>query len=597
MALSGSVTTSEYEGRSVTFKWSATQSVDANTSSISWSLVGSGSGGGWVVVSELRVKCDGVQRYYRSSSNHTDCYQGTVLATGNFTISHNADGTKSFPILIEAGIYNWAINCSGSGTAVLNTIPRASSVSCGSFTLGSAGTITISRASSAFKHTLTYHFGDVKGTIVTKTSQTSVSWTPPLSLANQIPSAVQGKGTIICTTYSGDTNIGTKTCGFTASVPSSVKPGVPSITAAEATSGLASKFGFFIQNHSRLKVTTSASGSYGSTIKTIKVSFDGVNYTGSPVTTNVCRNSGSKTITVTVTDSRGRMNSATKSVSITAYSPPKINALTVYRARDSSGTEDPMNGTYCYAKVSYTITPLNSKNNKSAYVRFKLHTASSYSSWWSNSSAYSYNSHISKNGFTTDSQYDIKLTVSDYFGTAEAVVTLPTAAVIMDFRETGKGVAIGKVSESDIFEVAFPARFANTLTAVNGSSDMNVVSEIVGIKNRLSAVYVTAKGTKNGWTYYKLSDGNMLAFAHKTGSVKHYTTQNGFYGFNAWITLPFTMADTNYEVFESWKISNGFTIQCGCSGKSKTQAQILALSNISGTASYTLELCVFGKTA
>lgn len=548
-----------------------------------------------MVVSELRVTCDGVQRYYRDSSNHTDCYQGTVLATGTFTVSHNADGTKSFPISIEAGIYNWAINRSGSGTAALNTIPRASSVSCGSFTLGSAGTINISRASSAFTHTLTYQFGSQTGTIVTKTSQTSVSWTPPLSLASQIPNALSGTGTITCTTYSGNTNIGTKACSFTASVPASVKPGTPTITIEEATSGLASKFGFFIQNHSKLKVTTSASGSYGSTIKTIKTTFDGVSYTGSPVTTNVCRNSGTRTLTVTVTDSRGRTNSATKSVSITAYSPPKINALTVYRARDSSGTEDPMNGTYCYARVSYTITPLSNKNTKSATVRFKLHAASSYSSWWVNRSAYSYDSHIAKSGFSTDSQYDVKLTVSDYFGKAEAVVTLPTAAVIMDFRATGKGVAIGKVSESDIFEVALPAQFSKTLTAMNGSSVMDIVSEIVEIKSRLSAVYVTETGTRNGWRYYKLSDGNMLAFLHQTGNVTHYATVNGFYGFTTSITLPFKMLNTDYEAFSNFKISNGFSIQCGCAGKSTTSAQVLALSSLSGTVPYILEFCLFGK--
>ena len=96
MALSGSVTTTSHTGRSVTLNWNATQNISNNTSTLSWELVGSGSGIGWVVVSELRVTINGTQEYYRNSSNHTNCYQGTVLASGTKTLTHNSDGTKSF---------------------------------------------------------------------------------------------------------------------------------------------------------------------------------------------------------------------------------------------------------------------------------------------------------------------------------------------------------------------------------------------------------------------------------------------------------------------------------------------------------------------
>lgn len=124
MALSGSVTTSSSSNRSVTVNWSATQDIAKNQSTISWEIVGSGSNTGWVRVSELRLKIDGSQEFYRDSSHHTDCYQGTVLASGTKTLKHGNDGKKSFSISIEAGIYQWAINCSGSGSFTLNNIPR-----------------------------------------------------------------------------------------------------------------------------------------------------------------------------------------------------------------------------------------------------------------------------------------------------------------------------------------------------------------------------------------------------------------------------------------------------------------------------------------
>ena len=72
MALSGSVTTGAYKNHSGTLNWAATQNVATNTSTISWSLVGSGTTSGYVVVAELRVKFNGVEVYYRSPDNRTN---------------------------------------------------------------------------------------------------------------------------------------------------------------------------------------------------------------------------------------------------------------------------------------------------------------------------------------------------------------------------------------------------------------------------------------------------------------------------------------------------------------------------------------------
>ena len=129
MALSGRVTTTSKEGRSVTLKWSATQSIPANKSTVSWTLEGSGSASGYVIVGELRVTINGKQAYYRSSDNHTNCYVGTRLASGSVDIAHANDGTKTFAIKVEAGIYNWSINSTGSGSFTLDKIPRYATAS------------------------------------------------------------------------------------------------------------------------------------------------------------------------------------------------------------------------------------------------------------------------------------------------------------------------------------------------------------------------------------------------------------------------------------------------------------------------------------
>ena len=191
----------------------------------------------------FKAVINGTTVYSSSTDNRIQLKNGTVVASGSLTIAHNSDGTKSFNLSCEAGVYTYAVSVSASGTHTLNTIPRASSVTATSVNMGSATTITISRASSSFTHTLTYAFGNSTGTITTKTTSTSVSWTPALTLANQIPSTTSGTCTITCDTYNGSSKIGTKTCTLTLTVPSSVKPTISSLTAARVDGSVPAAWG------------------------------------------------------------------------------------------------------------------------------------------------------------------------------------------------------------------------------------------------------------------------------------------------------------------------------------------------------------------
>lgn len=154
MASSGSITTNEVEGRSLTLSWTlSSQSVEKNTSTISWTLSGSGSASGYVKSGGFKAVINGVTVYSVSTDNRIELRNGTTVASGNATIAHNADGTKSFSLSCEAGIYTYAISATASGTHTLTTIPRASTISASNVDMGSATTITITRASSSFTHT------------------------------------------------------------------------------------------------------------------------------------------------------------------------------------------------------------------------------------------------------------------------------------------------------------------------------------------------------------------------------------------------------------------------------------------------------------
>lgn len=465
MALSGSVTTSSSSGRSVTLSWTATQSVANNTSTISWTLKGSGSAGGWVVVSEIRVKIAGTQVYYRNSSNHTNCYQGTQLASGSLTVSHSSDGSKTFSVSVEAGIYQWAINCSGSSSFTLNTIPRASSISWGSGNSTTAGVtdgaiINISRASSSFTHTITYTFGKASGTICTKTSSTTVKWTIPMSLLNQIPSATSGTGTLTCTTYSGSTAVGTSTLKLTVVAPSSVKPTISSasVTIDNSANSVIKGWGLYVVGYSKAKITAAASGSYGSTVSSFTISGgysttqsgSSLSYTGSEFTS-----SGSKTFNVVAKDSRGRSSDSESAGTITvyAYSNPSITALTVRRSSS--------NAKKIIVRANWSFASVNSKNSATATLYYKK----SSSSGWTTYGTISRNTDITlTTEFAEEYSYNFKLIVKDAVGnSAQEESFISTIDVLLDFRAGGKGLGIGKIAESDSMEVALDAKFMGTV--------------------------------------------------------------------------------------------------------------------------------------
>lgn len=455
MATSGSITTNASQGRSLTLSWTlSSQSVADNYSNISWKLKGDGSASGWVMAGGFKAVINGTTVYSTSTDSRIKLYSGTTVASGTAKINHNSDGTKSFSLSCEAGIYSYAVNCTASGTHTLTTIPRASSVSASSVTMGSATTISISRASSSFTHTLTYKFGNTSGTIATKTSSTSVSWTPPVSLASQIPSAVSGTCTITCTTYNGSTSIGSKTCTLTLTVPSSVVPTIGSLTATRVDGDVPSSWGIYVQSKSKATITiTGAAGSYGSTISSYSITGGGYSGTGSSLTTGFLNASGTITFTAKVTDSRGRTSAAkTVSISVIAYSQPKFNSYLTQRCLSDGTLND--EGTYAKATVSYSYASCSSKNIVTRSIYYKKSTETA---WTNANTAFSSGTAITfgSGNLSSEYSYDIKYTIADQFHSISVYDVVTTAAVVMDFKAGGKGVAIGKVSEfDDTFEVS-----------------------------------------------------------------------------------------------------------------------------------------------
>lgn len=356
-------------------------------------------------------------------------------------------------------------------TVALYTIPRKSSCSMSATNLGSTGTISISRASSSFTHTLTYTFGNATGTIATKTSSTSVSWTPSLTLANQIPNSTSGTVTITCSTYNGITLIGSTTCTATLSVPGSVIPTMTSLTATRVDGTVPSSWGIYVQTKSKATLTINgAAGRYGSTISAYSITGGGFSGTGSSLTTGFLNTSGTITFTAKVKDSRGRWSAEkTVSISVVAYSPPTFTNYLTQRC-NSSGTIT-TNGTYGRGLINFTYASCSSNNTITTAVAYKRSTESSYTTTsvtFSSGTAFIFGG----GNMSTDYSYDIRYTLTDAFGSIIVVDSLSTASVLMDFKAGGTGIGVGKVAETDnLLDVGMNAKFRGTVSGKVASLD------------------------------------------------------------------------------------------------------------------------------
>lgn len=372
------------------------------------------------------------------------------------TVNHRADGTGSISVRtsLATGISAGTIKKEASLT--LTTIPRATkpTVSASSIDMGGSITISTPRAASGFTHDLAYKFAGSDYVSIATGVGTSYSWKVP-DLASQIPNAVSGTVTVRCITKNGSTTIGTETVSFTAKVPSSVIPTVSTVTHSEATSGLAAQFRAYVRNKSTLAVKITAAGAKGSTIKEYQAVLDGKTYTTASFTSALLTSSGTLSLRVRVKDSRGRW-SEYKIVDVTVqpYSTPKIAAFSAYRC-DADGNADD-EGQYIAVTYQYSVSPVGANmNTASMAINYKRSDATSYTNLLTSTALSASTTSKPKTVvFSTDYQYDLQMTLTDWFGgtPVTANTLLPTAAVIMDFRANGKGLGFGKVSEHDGIE-------------------------------------------------------------------------------------------------------------------------------------------------
>ena len=472
MATSGTIQQAIRTGYRIQIAWTVdSQSVANNTSTVTAKVQLVSTGSSYTINSSASksgsLTINGT-KYTFSFTASLSGNQTKTLFTKTVTISHASDGTKTCAFSATCGInvtlsgtYYGDVTASGNGT--FNTIARASTISSVTSSVAVNGTnavtVAITRASSSFTHTVVFTFGSYSQTVTGV--GTSTSYAIPTSWLNAIPNATSGTAKVTVTTYSGSTKIGSAVSkNFTLTVPASVVPSISSVAVADTTTHQTT-FGNMVQNKSKPKFTITAVGSLGSTIKSYKTEFEGKSYTGATPTASTITKSGTASAKITVTDSRGRTATTTKTWTVVAYAVPKIISFQGFRCL-ADGTEN-YEGTHVSAAVNFSISSVNEKNSASYTIEYKPQSGTTWTALTSGS-VYALNTNIvSASGqFSVDSSYNIRLVVKDSFTTVTSIFEIPTAFTLLDFNASGRGVAFGKVSEkTEGVEFALPTFFSH----------------------------------------------------------------------------------------------------------------------------------------
>ena len=489
---SGSFELSGSQSMKAKVYWSELYDTDTNTSvvSVDVKIISGSTGSGYLYYLNGTVSVNGTAVISMSSTAGShNCYaaygQEANINAGSSayssppwssgSITHDSDGAKSVSISLNISGYELngkgasGFSISGSSTVALTTIPRASAISsAGNVTLGNKCSVKWTPLSTSFRYKLKFSLDGWSYTTEainpgTTSAYTYTGYTIPLDVADYISSTSKtGSMTVALYTYSDTAcsnmigSISTKT--FTVTIPenASTKPSV-SMTGVPVSS-LSSPFSdMFIQGMSKFQATITASGKYGASIASQKLTIEGKSY-GAPYISGFIASSGDVTVKASVTDSRGFTGEVQKTITVIPYQKPKLlpgaGESGIICARcDASGslTES---GTYLkiVAGRSYSKVTADDAQNNFCEIRYRyrLESANTFSDWItllekSDISADTVNSGAIANVVASaQSTYVVQLGVADDVGEADAIqFIIPTDFVTIDCPDAYAGRRMG----------------------------------------------------------------------------------------------------------------------------------------------------------
>lgn len=375
-----------------------------------------------------------------------------------------------------------------SGTVSAKTLGGAVLLSCGSFS-ADAATVSLSLRVTVYNAAYTNYI-TIKNGSTTYLSLAGRIWSAGTAnrtitltsserttLLNAMASVKAFTATIELVTKSGSAQIGSaSTCTCTVSTSASNSgPTLSGFTFADSystTTAITDNDQVLIQDYSRLTVTPgTAAARNGASIVSYSAVCSGVtksNTTGAALSLGTIDTSGTRDITLTVTDSRGYTASVTQSVTVVPYSKPRVSSVSLRRTND---IETEMQLVFNGSISPITVDGTQKNSLLYARYRYKLTSASSYNSYTSilgsvtaTSSSFSF-SNLELCNLDSESSYDFHLQIRDQLNSLTSldlyfVVSQGTPLVAL----RKKMVGINTPSPETALHVVGDTRIEGTLT-------------------------------------------------------------------------------------------------------------------------------------
>lgn len=405
-----------------------------------------------------------IWQYSTNGGSTWTTFSTTASTSASVTLSSLSPNTNYTVKVRARRQYNQVYGTSGSSTvktlggAVVNSV---NTVTADNTTVSITINVTVYEAS--YTNTLVLKNGGTtiltisglswsKGTANRTVTLTSAQRTTLLNAMASIKSFI---GTFAVSSYSGSTQIGS-TSSKTATVLTTATNSAPTIsgfTYADSyttTKNLTGNDQLFVQDYSTLKVTPgTATAKNGASISNYTASCNGLsasNSTGSAITVGKIAKSGSVTVTLTVTDSRGYTAETSQTVTVIPYAKPKISSITLRRTND---IESEMQLKFSGSISAVTVD--GTQKNSVVYVRYryKKTSESSYGSYTSiysgttkSGTSFSY-SNLELCNLDANSSYDFHLQIQDKLyslSSLDLYFTVPQGTPLIALRKKKVGI-------------------------------------------------------------------------------------------------------------------------------------------------------------
>ena len=366
----------------------------------------------------------------------------STLCSGTFTITHNSDGTMSFPIQASVGTHRGT--CSLSATMTLPTIARAKPM-------------TMSIVNSVGDTVYSANIGDSVTINVTNTSERSVSLEWEADNYSGYVGSITGSKNFTFDAKTFSDVFGSESSGyvtFTASADDGTtasrtitlrvyeikKPNISYISVREGNSQVKSVFGsdYFYTNISDISAYVSAEAYNGASIEKYLATLDGYTTYSNSSTIDIgsVTRAGERNITFEVVDSRNQRKSYGQNIRVKEYNPPTAECSVTRQGE----------GLNASVKVQHTVSGSTDKNTCNVTVDVRELPYGSFST------KYSANINIESttqsvnlgSGYKEFASYEVRVTATDKFRSYTALVTVPTQAVGISINPKSNCVGIGK---------------------------------------------------------------------------------------------------------------------------------------------------------